>query len=190
MTKWNPDKIHYLTQSELKRLLSVIKSKRDRALFLVAYRHGLRASEVGMLRISDIDFERHRIQIHRRKGSISGQHTLHPDEVKLLKSYLRCRSDNSDILFATSRTTPIYRSTLDYLTKRYGELASVPEDKRHFHALKHSIATHLLDAGADISFVQDWLEHTQIQNTRIYSKLTSRARDEQARKLFASPRII
>lgn len=115
---------------------------------------------------------------------------MHPDEVKLLKSYLRCRSDNSDILFATSRTTPIYRSTLDYLTKRYGELASVPEDKRHFHALKHSIATHLLDAGADISFVQDWLGHTQIQNTRIYSKLTSRAREEQARKLFASPRII
>lgn len=69
MTKWNPDKIHYFTQSELKRLLSVIKSKRDRALFLVAYRHGLRASKVGMLRISDIDFERHRIQIHGRKGS-------------------------------------------------------------------------------------------------------------------------
>src|SRR5262245_51503981 len=190
MTKWNPDKIHYLTQSELKRLLSAIKSKRDRALFLVAYRHGLRASEVGMLRISDVDFDRHRIQIHRMKGSISGQQPLQPDEVKRLRSYLRSRADGSDILFATTRTTPIYRSTLDYLMKRYGELASVPRDKRHFHALKHSIATHLLDAGADICFVQEWLGHTQIQNTRIYSRLTSRTREEQARKFFASSRII
>jgi integrase len=97
---------------------------------LLAYRHGLRASEVGMLRICDVDFNRHRIQIHRTKGSISGQHTLQPDEVKHLRSYLRSRADNSTFSSLFPEPPPIYRSTLDYLIKRYGELASVPQDKR------------------------------------------------------------
>jgi site-specific recombinase XerD len=61
---------------------------------------------------------------------------------------------------------------------------------RHFHALKHSIATHLLDAGADLRFVQDWIGHASIGNTVIYAQLTSRRRDEQARKVFASQYIV
>jgi integrase/recombinase XerD len=58
------------------------------------------------------------------------------------------------------------------------------------HALKHSIATHLLGAGADLSFVKDWLGHANIQNTTIYARLTTGTRDATARKLFASHRIV
>lgn len=74
--------------------------------------------------------------------------------------------------------------------KKYGELAGIPQGEGHFHSLKHSIAPHLLDAGADIMFVKDWLGHKNIQNTIVYSRLTSRTRDEQARRVFASPRIV
>jgi integrase/recombinase XerD len=69
--------------------------------------------------------------------------------------------------------------------KRYGERAGVPRDKRHCHCLKHSIATHMLSAGGDLVFVQDWLGHRNIENTRIYTYLTSTARDDnKARALF------
>ena len=55
---------------------------------------------------------------------------------------------------------------------------------------KHSIATHLLDAGADLRFVQDWIGHASIRNTVIYAQFTSRRRDEEARKVFASSYVV
>src|SRR5262249_5582303 len=124
------------------------------------------------------------------KGSISGEHVMQADEIKLLKAYLWARAAESPALFLSNRGDPIARRTLDHLMKRYGEQAGLPKEKRHFHVLKHSIATHLLDAGADLMFVKDWLGHVNIQNTLVYSQLTSRRREEQARKIFASPRIV
>jgi integrase len=176
--------IRFHTPEELKRLLAVIRDKRDRAIFLVGYRHGLRASEIGLLRTSDLDLKGLRLMIHRVKGSHSGEHPVQPDEARALKAYLRSRPAKSSILFPSRRNVPISRRTLDWLMKRYGELAELPLDKRHFHCLKHSIATHMLSAGGDLLFVQDWLGHRNIENTRIYAFLTSTARDERARSLF------
>ncbi len=93
-------------------------------------------------------------------------------------------------LFLSQRGTPISRRQLDTLMKHYGEEAGIPASKRHFHVLKHSIATHLLDAGADLRFVQDWIGHASIKNTVIYAQHTSRRRDEEARKVFASPYVV
>lgn len=180
----------YLTQDEIRRLLSVIKDKRDKALFLIAYRHGLRASEVGLLRTYDVDFERMKIFIRRVKGGISGEQLMKHDEIKALRAYLRARRDNSDILFISRRGSPIDRRTLDRLMKRYCEMAGIPREKAHFHSLRHSIAVHMLDAGADVIFVKDLLGHKNIQNTLVYSRLTSKRRDEIHRMLLESPRIV
>lgn len=65
--------IRFLTLDELGRLLAATReSVRDRALFLLAYRHGLRASEVGLLRAEDLDLRALRLVVHRLKGSLSG----------------------------------------------------------------------------------------------------------------------
>lgn len=178
------DTIKFLTPDETKRLFSIIKDRRDRAIFLVAYRHGLRASEIGLLHTGDLDLKRLRLMVHRVKGSYSSEHPMQPDEVKALRSYLRSRKVDSPTLFPSRRRDPISRRTLDWLMKRYGTRAKLPEDKQHFHCLKHSIATHLLEVGADLRFVQDWLGHRNIQNTLVYTFLTSTVRDEKARTLF------
>jgi integrase/recombinase XerD len=182
--------ITFLTQDELRHLFKVIRSKRDKAIFLVAYRHGLRASEIGLLQRADVDAKQGRIAIHRLKGSISGVYPMQPDVLKAIRSYLRTRADESPYLFVSNRNVPIGRFMLWELMQQYGEVAGLPEEKRKFHCLKHSIATHLLDAGADLSFVKDWLGHANIQNTTIYARLTTATLDSTARKVFTSHRVV
>ena len=137
------DTIRFLTLDEFGRLLAAARrSRRDRAMFLLAYRHGLRASEVGLLRADDLDLRALRLTVHRLKGSYSGTHPLQPDEAKAIRAWLRERAQPpSPILFPSNRGDPIARRTLDWLMKKYGEAAGLPPAKRHFHCLKHSGAS-------------------------------------------------
>src|SRR5919199_1540536 len=146
--RWTAASINFLTQDEMRRLLDVIPSKRDYAMFLLAYRHGLRASEVGMLRTAGLDLKQYRLRIHRLKNSLAGLHPLQPDELKAIKAYLKDRRSDAPALFLSRDNTPISCRRLEELMKHCGERADIPESKHRFHALKCSTATHLLDAGA------------------------------------------
>ncbi len=128
--------------------------------------------------------------LHRLKGSLSGEHPLQTDEARALKAWLKSRDTDSPILFPSRLGLPISRQMLDVLMKGYGDESAIPKDKRHFHVLKHSIATHLLDAGAELRFLQDWLGHSNIQNTVIYTALVSTSREQKARQYFLKlPRL-
>ncbi len=182
--------IKFLTLDETRRLFKCITDKRDKAIFLLAYRHGLRASEIGLLRVNDLDLKRLRVMLHRLKGSLSGEHPLQTDEARALKAWLKSRDTDSPILFPSRLGLPISRQMLDVLMKGYGDESAIPKDKRHFHVLKHSIATHLLDAGAELRFLQDWLGHSNIQNTVIYTALVLTSREQKARQYFLKlPRL-
>jgi integrase len=90
----------------------------------------------------------------------------------------------------SNRNVPMSRYMLHHLMQTNGEMAGLPVEKRKFHCLKHSIATYLLDAGADLAFVKDWLGHANIQNTTIYARLTTATLDSTARKVFTSHRVV
>jgi site-specific recombinase XerD len=183
-------KIHFLTQEELKRFFAVLKSKRDKVLFLLAHRHGLRASEIARLHRTDVDLQQGRITINRLKSSLSAVYPLQTDVIKMLRSNLRTRTDSSPYLFISNLGVPIDRRTLWCAMQTYGEKAGLPPEKCKFHCLKQSIATHLLDAEADLAFVKHSLEHKNIQNTVIYARLTTGRQDAAARKPFADHRLV
>ncbi|MCI0527120.1 MAG: tyrosine-type recombinase/integrase [Nitrospira sp.] len=180
----------FLTQAEIKSLFDVIAPPRDKAIFLIAYRHGLRASEVGLIRKSDVDLTGATLLFRRLKKSSGGVHPMQTDEVETVRAYLDQRAYFSPLLFPSARGEGISRFQLHRLMRVYGDLAGFPRDKQHFHILKHSIAVHMIDAGADILFVQDWLGHRDVRNTLIYRQLTSRRRMELFNQLFGSGRII
>ncbi len=176
--------IKFLTSDETRRLFGAIDGKRDRAMFLVAYRHGLRASEVGMLRVADVDLKKLRIMVHRVKGSLPGEHPLQPDEAKAIKAWLEAREIDSPFLFTSVSNEPMSRRGLDFLMKQHGRVAKLPADKQHFHVLKHSVATHLLDA-AVLTFASCRAGGaTPTSRTPSSTPTWNRTRNEKARTFF------
>ncbi len=116
-------------------------------------------------------------------------HPLEPDEASALRSYLRTRKDDLAPLFLSRNRRPISRAALDDIVRHYADLAGVPKDRRSFHVLKHSIATHLLDAGTRVETVRDWLGHKNIENTLVYAKLTNPTRDAEVGRALASRKV-
>jgi integrase len=107
-----PPEITFLTQDEVRRLFAVIPGKRDRALFQLAYHHGLRASEVSLLQREDVHEKQGRIDIPRVKGSIAKTYPLQPEDVRLVRAYLRTRKDDSPYLFISTRGIPLERTPI------------------------------------------------------------------------------
>ncbi len=175
--------IKYLTDEELTRLFAAIDSTRDRAIFRVAYHRGLRASEVAMLTMQDYRETAGRLFVHRLKSGNSGEFMLTDAEGKALRAWVKERGPADGAIFATNRGTGICRRMLDMLMKTYAVKAKIPADKAHFHALRHSCATSLLEHGEDVATVQDHLGHNNIASTAIYAKITNKLRDAVGTRL-------
>ncbi len=177
-------KIKYLSHEQTKAFFSVIDVPRDYAMFLIIYRRGLRATEVGMLERRDVDIKAGYITVNRLKGSLAGRFKLLSDELKALRKYLRTREDSSRFLFPNKYSEQLTRAGVFNLMRKYGELAGLPPELQHPHCLKHSIATHLLEAGADLRIVQDALGHKEIDNTVVYTTIANPVRDQKQRELY------
>jgi len=177
-------KIKYLSKEEIERLFSCIKNPRDKALFGLTYLYGLRLSEALLLKLPYVDLENKRILIHRVKGGIGGEKPLFKTAEKLIRKYIKVRLNTGDALF-TGRQGNLKRQRVQQLFKAYAQKAGI-DPKYSVHSLRHSIATHLLDAGEGIEFIRDHLGHTNIQNTMIYAQITNNKREEIFRRLETS----
>ena len=180
--------IKYLDQEQTARFFAVIEDRRDRALFTTIYHYGLRVSEACLLELADVDLEHRRICIHRLKNGIGGVRPLLANTAGLIQSYLPARLPTGTALF-TGRQGNLKHQRIQQLFRRYAAAAGL-EGQFSVHCLRHSIATHLLEADFGIEYVQDHLGHVNIQNTLIYATLTDRRREEAFRKLEKSPEIV
>jgi len=173
----------YLTEDEVKRLLRVIEDPRDKAIFTVSYWRGLRASEVGRLNLSSYDDRKGRLHVRRLKRSMDGSFLLSPGELRALRAWIRIRGDKPGALFLSRNGRGIGRRMLDVLARKYGERAEIPEYLRHFHALKHSIGTHLM-GNLGLAEVQRWLGHRDIKSTQVYAQIRDQQMDAAARAVY------
>jgi integrase/recombinase XerD len=170
----------YLTAEEIEAFFSAIGDNRDRAIFRTAYHRGLRASEIGLLQLSDYRIQAGKLYVRRLKGSTSGEFLLTDIENRSLLAWIDERGRAPGPLFPSRNRTPISRYRLDELMKNYCRLADIPAEKAHMHSLKHSCGTHLCEMGKDVAIIRDWLGHRNIQNTMIYLEVTNKARDTAA----------
>lgn len=182
----------YLEPAEVLALLKAAKSKgaRDFSMILIAYKHGMRASEVCNLRLPDIDMKNGSIVIERLKGSLRTtqaltEHRGEPllNELRALREWLRQRpKDGSDFLFVSQKGGRLDRSQFFRIFKAVASDAGLSPEKRHPHVLKHTLASHLVGANTNLALVQRQLGHKSINSTLRYVTTT----DQQASKAAAT----
>jgi len=178
----------YLTQEELQSFFSRIKDRRDRALFDLIYKYGLRVREAVLIEIEDLDLKRNKIFIKRVKGGISGEKPLFRDSRRLLRAWLQERTGHTRALF-TGREGRLGVRRIQQLFEDYLKKARIRK-KVGIHSLRHSIAIHLLDDGQSLEFVKDHLGHKYMKNTEVYARISDRRRSEVFDQLEISPAIV
>lgn len=151
---------------------------RDTAILELLYGGGLRVSEVAGLRVGDVDLNARRVRV-LGKGGKERIVPFGEPAARALETYLavrgqlrtKARTAHPDALFVGLRGTELGARALQNVVQRYGALGTGRGDL-HPHALRHTCATHLLDAGADLRSIQEFLGHASLSTTQRYTHLT------------------
>ena len=168
----------FLTPEETLTVLRVAKDRgaRDWSMILLAYRHGLRATEVCGLRMPDVDLKNGAIVIARLKDSLRTTQPLYAhrgqpllDECVALRTWLKTRpADGSDFVFTSQKGGRLDRTQFFRIFQAVAEAAGLPAEKRHPHVLKHSLASHLIAGNVNLALVKQALGHRSISSTMVY----------------------
>ena len=156
-----------LARDEVKALLDAPCNLRHRTLLAILYGSGLRVSEVARLKVSDIDGARNVLWVRHGKGRKDRQALLPPKLRELLRCYWRSQRP-TDWLFPSSQPgQPISPKAIFLACRKAAQAAGIRKPV-HPHALRHSFATHLLEAGVDIRTIQILLGHANLETTARY----------------------
>ena len=166
-----------LSRDEIRRLFAVVKNLKHKAMFMVAYDAGLRVSEIRHLRLDDIDSRRMVIRIRQGKGKKDRYARLTPGLLELLREYWRADRPDGLLFPGARRNQPYELTTPGRILKKLARRAGITK-RVSMHTLRHSFATHLLEAGTDLRVIQQMLGHTRIQTTCTYTHVSvDRQRD-------------
>lgn len=153
--------------------LLAIKNIKHKTILLLAYSAGLRVSEVTSLKVTDINSDRMQININEAKGKKDRVVTLSPAILELLREYYKFYKPKT-WLFEGQYSGEHYssRSAQIIFKEAYKKLGLPPQCS--FHSLRHSYATHLLENGTDITYIQKLLGHNDINTTLRYTQVSNR----------------
>src|SRR5271170_6866204 len=168
-------KREHLTAAEIDKLIEAAKGNRhghrDAAMVLVAYRHGLRASEVCELRWEDLNFGGATLNVSRKKSGTPSTHPLNGAELRALRRLQKEQEFRSAYIFVNERGAPFDRAGFNWLVKRAGRKAKLPFQV-HAHMLRHAAGYTLANAGKDTRSIQAYLGHKDIRHTVRYTELS------------------
>ena len=163
----------HLTPKEVERLIDAASGNRwghrDATMILLAYRHGLRASELTDLRWDQVDFNQAVLHVRRAKNGISSTHPLTGVEMRALRR-LKRETPNSPFMFVSERGAPFSTAGFGRLIERAAVAAGL-EIKAHPHMLRHACGYTLANDGHDTRALQAYLGHKNIQHTVRYTEL-------------------
>ncbi len=169
----------------------LFSAKRDYAILNLFYSSGIRLKELVNLDVRDLDFKRAIAKV-LGKGNREREATLTNESIKILQNYLKARNlwkgNKSRALFLSRTGSRITKMNIQRNIERYGEEAGINK-KVTPHMIRHSIATHFLDAGMDIRRIQGFLGHKSLASTQIYTSLVSNKQKEEINRLHPQNKI-
>ena len=166
----------YLTPTEVDRLREAAAKRgrhgaRDATMILLAYRHGLRVSELVALRREQIDLKEGVLHVRRRKNGSPSTDPLHGPEIRALRKLARAYPE-TPYVFVSERKGPLTDSAFRKIVARAGAVAGL-HFPVHPHMLRHATGFKLANDGQDTRAIQQYLGHKNIQHTVRYTELSS-----------------
>jgi site-specific recombinase XerD len=165
----------YLTEAEVERLTNAARKNRwghrDATMVLVAYRHGLRASELVDLRWDQVEFRTATLHVRRVKQGTASTHPILGDELRALRRLQREQAPRSPFVFVSERSAPFTTAGFARMIERAGEVAKF-SFKAHPHMLRHACGYALANKGHETRALQAYLGHRNIQHTVRYTELS------------------
>jgi site-specific recombinase XerD len=165
----------YLTEAEVERLIAAARKNRwghrDATMLLVAYRHGLRVSELIDLRWDQVDFRTASLHVRRVKQGTPSTHPILGDELRALRRLQREQEPKSSFVFTSERGSPFTTAGFARMVERAGAEARLGL-KVHPHMLRHACGYALANRGHDTRALQAYLGHRNIQHTVRYTELS------------------
>jgi site-specific recombinase XerD len=164
----------YLTTREVEKLIEAARKHgryehRDATMILLAYRHGLRASELVDLQWHQVELTAGRLHVRRNKRGTPSVHPMQGDEIRALRRLQR-EQEASPHVFVSERGGPMTAKSFGTLFERLGERAGMPFTIFP-HMLRHACGYALANAGHDTRALQAWLGHRNIQHTVRYTEM-------------------
>ena len=167
-----------LSRDEVQRMIELTKNQKHRLILMFLYYAGMRLSEVRNIRWEDIDFDRDGIHIKVAKGEKERVVFLHE---KLKRALLDIRRSKGFILIS-QRGRRYSPKTIQIIVSNASKRAGIGKRVTP-HTLRHSFATHLLEAGADIRYIQQLLGHKNLKTTQIYTHVAGTRINELSKLL-------
>ena len=165
---------------DVKRLLSIIDHTRDRAMVTVLLRTGMRIGELLNTKMLDLHLKDRRIDIYEGEKNRLGRVVyLSDDAVGALKAWLKMRDAHKEFLFYANGRKNMSYSTSHLVFERCLTKAGLAHKGYSLHALRHTFASELLNAGMRIECLQPLMGHSSLDVTRRYAQLTDKTREEE-----------
>lgn len=166
--------------ADVRKLLRVIGDIRDRALFLLLLRTGMRIGEALGLRLNDLDIKGRKVDLYEgEKNSMGRVVYLSDDALFAIKLWLRRRDKNKEFVFYGQSHGHLCYSTGRGLFVNYLKKAGLDQKGYTVHCLRHTFASELLNAGMRLECLQQLLGHQDIEVTRRYARLTDTTREQE-----------
>jgi integrase/recombinase XerD len=160
-----------LITNEVSRFFDAITNLKHRAMFMTAYSAGPRVSELVSLLVDDIDSSRMLISIRQGKGRKDRYVKLADRLLEVLRDYWKAYRPSRWLFPGNHHDKPIHRVTVAIVCRQIGKRAGLRK-RVTVHMLRHSYATHLLDAGTDLRTIQVLLGHRSIKTTALYTHVS------------------